>query len=164
LHRFDEAVAWFQQAFHLHKATGSTEGRAGVLANIGSVYARSGEREQALACLQRAIALSDETHAHWITVKAYRTLGSVHLQDGRWDDALASAEKARDLAEELGSKEDLGAAYRLLGEIATAHPESGLGDADFYLKKGLSLLEEVGETYELGRAASSLEAYRQTCE
>jgi tetratricopeptide (TPR) repeat protein len=113
--------------------------------------------------LRRAIALSDESHAHWITAKAYRTLGSVHLQAGRLDDALASAEKARDLAEDLGSKEDLGAAYRLLGEIAAVYPESSLEDADFYLKKGLALLEEVGETYELGRAASSLEAYRQTC-
>jgi DNA-binding SARP family transcriptional activator/Tfp pilus assembly protein PilF len=163
LHCFDEAVASFQQALHLHEITGSIEGRAGVLANIGSVYARSGELEQALACLQRAIALSGESHAHWITAKAYRTLGSVHLQAGRWDDALTSAERARDLAEELGSKEDLGAAYRLLGEIAALHPESGLEDADFYLKKGLALLEEVGETYELGRAASSLAAYHQTC-
>jgi tetratricopeptide (TPR) repeat protein len=163
LHRFDEAVDSFQQALHLYEETGSIEGQAGVLANIGSVYARSGELEQALTCLRRAIALSDESHAHWITAKAYRTLGSVHLQAGRLDDALASAEKARDLAEDLGSKEDLGAAYRLLGEIAAVYPESSLEDADFYLKKGLALLEEVGETYELGRAASSLEAYRQTC-
>jgi len=164
LHRFDEAVVSFQQALHLYEETGSIEGRAGVLANIGSVYARSGELEQALDCLQRAIALSNKSHAHWITAKAYRTLGSVHLQAGRWDDALASAEKARELAEELGSKEDLGAAYRLLGEIAAVYRESGLEEADFYLKKGLALLEEVGETYELGRAASTLEAYRQTCE
>jgi DNA-binding SARP family transcriptional activator/Tfp pilus assembly protein PilF len=161
LHRFDEAVASFQQALDLHKATGSIEGRAGVLANIGSVYARSGDLEEALAHLQRAIALSDASHAHWITAKAYRTLGSVYLQEGQWDEALASANRARDLAEELGSKEDLGAAFRLLGEIAAAYPEGGLGDADLYLKKGLALLEEVGETYELGRVASSLEAYRQ---
>ncbi len=162
LHRFDEAVASFQQALDLHEATGSLEGRAGVLANIGTVYARSGDLKEALACLQRAIALSDESHTHWITAKAYRTLGSVYLQDGRWDEALASAEKARKLADKLGSKEDLGAALRLLGEIAIAYPESGLGDADLYLEKGLALLEEVGETYELGRAESSLEAYRQT--
>jgi DNA-binding SARP family transcriptional activator/Tfp pilus assembly protein PilF len=162
LHRFDEAVTSFQQALDLHEATGSIEGRAGVLANIGSVYARSGDLEEALSCLQRAIALSGESHAHWIMAKAYRTLGSVYLQDGRWDEAMASAEKARQLAKELGSKEDLGAAFRLLGEIATAHPESGLGDADTYLKKGLALLEEVGESYELGRAESSLEVYRQT--
>jgi DNA-binding SARP family transcriptional activator/Tfp pilus assembly protein PilF len=163
LHRFDEAVASFQQALDLHDSTGSIEGQAGVLANIGTVYARSGDLEEALSYLQRATDLSNESHAHWITVKAYRTLGSVHLQGGQWEEALASAHKARSLAEELGSKEDLGAAFRLLGEIATAHPDSGLGDADRYLEKGLALLEEVGEIYELGRAESSLEAYRQTC-
>jgi DNA-binding SARP family transcriptional activator/Tfp pilus assembly protein PilF len=162
LRRFDEAVASFQQALDLHKATGSVEGRAGVLANIGSVYARSGDLEKALVYVQRAIALSDESHADWITAKAHRTLGNVYLQESQWDEALASANKARDLAEELGSKEDLGAAFRLLGEIATAYPESGLGDADLYFKKGLALLEEVGETYELGRVESSLEAYRQS--
>jgi DNA-binding SARP family transcriptional activator/Tfp pilus assembly protein PilF len=160
--RFDEAVSSFQQALDLHEATGSIEGKAGVLANIGTVHARSGDLEAALACLQQAIALSNESHAHWVTAKAYRTLGSVYLQAGKWDEALASAEKARHLAEGLGSKEDLGAAFRLLGEIAIANPEGGLGDANLYLTKGLALLEEVGETYELGRAESSLEAYRQT--
>jgi tetratricopeptide (TPR) repeat protein len=159
MRQFDQAVASFQHALHLHEATGSVEGTAGVLANIGSVYLRSGDLEGALDCLKRAIALSNESHAHWITVKAYRTLGSVYLQEGHWTEALACAEKARHLAEELGSKEDLGAAYRLLGEIATGYPESGLQAADHYLERALTLLQEVGETYELRRAEASLAAH-----
>jgi tetratricopeptide (TPR) repeat protein len=161
MERFDEAVASFQQALELHEATGSIEGAAGVLANIGSVYLRSGDLEQALAYLKRAIALSNEVHADWITAKAYRTLGNVYLRDGQWTQALASTQKARDLAEKLGSKEDLGAACRLLGEIAAAWPESGLGAADGYFEESLVLLREVGEQYELTRAMSSLEAYRE---
>ncbi|MGD8518240.1 MAG: tetratricopeptide repeat protein [Anaerolineae bacterium] len=162
LRRFDDAVAAFEQALALHKATGSIEGAAGVLANIGSVYAHKGDIVPALAHLTQAIELSNESHATWIMVKAYRTLGNTYLQDGQWDQALNAAEKARDLAETLGSKEDLGAAYRLMGEIAAANPESALGSADRYFERGLAMLQEVGEEYELGRLKTSLETYRST--
>ena len=81
---------------------------------------------------------------------------------GDYDRARQTAEEAVTLSKGCGAKFFLGCEFRLLGEIATAYPKGGLGDADLYLKKGLALLEEVGETYELGRAESSLEAFRQT--
>jgi predicted ATPase/DNA-binding SARP family transcriptional activator len=162
LQQFDASVASYQRALELHEATGSIEGAALVLANIGGVYAHSGNLEQALVYLERAFTLSDESHADWITARVCRTMGGVYLRNDQRHQALSAAERARNLAQTLGSKEDLGAAYRLLGEITAAWPESGLGAADDYFDKSVSLLRQVGEQYELTRALSSLEAYRQT--
>ena len=49
------------------------------------------------------------------------------------------------------------AAFLFLSACDTAEER-----AEKHYQAGLALLEEVGETYELGRAESSLEAYRQT--
>ncbi len=171
MERYDEAVEAFGRALELHEAAGSIEGAAGVLANIGGVYLRADALEvrapepstnldQALFHLKRALALSDETHADWITVKVCRTMGSVYLRRGDWEQALSSARRARYLAEALGSKEDLGAAYRLLGEIAAESRDVGLGPAEDYFQRSLDILRDVGEQYELARTLSSLDAYR----
>lgn len=170
MERYDEAVEAFGRALELHETAGSIEGAAGVLANIGGVYLRASALEteapesstkldQALSHLKRALALSDETHADWITVKVCRTMGSVYLRRGDWEQALSSADRARDLAEALGSKEDLGAVYRLLGEIAAESREVRLGPAEDYFQRSLDILRDVGEQYELARTLSSLEAY-----
>jgi DNA-binding SARP family transcriptional activator/Tfp pilus assembly protein PilF len=184
MERYEEAVDAFQQALELHRAAGSIEGAAGVLANIGGVYLRadasaelgtgsaaglgegaSAELEtnldRALAHLERALALSDESHADWITAKVLRTMGSVYLRQRAWNKASASARRARDLAETLGNKEDLGAAYRLLGEVAAAAPGQELGNAEAYFERSLALLRDVGEQYELARTQASLDAYRR---
>jgi DNA-binding SARP family transcriptional activator/Tfp pilus assembly protein PilF len=157
---FDVAIVSFEKALDLRRELGQIEGQAVHLANIGRVYVHKGDVKQARTYLEQAFALSEEIKANWVLIKVYRTLSEAAILQGEWSTALENARRAEALAEELGSKEDLGGVLRLLAEIAAAWSESQLGDPAEYFKRSITLLKEVGESYELAQAQKRFEQYQ----
>lgn len=160
---YHEAIESFQAALTIYEAMGQVEGIALICSNIGRTYAFSGDLEQAQHYLKRGLALSEESHTDWITVKIHRTLGNVFAQNKQWPQALTHARQAQTLAQTLGSDEDLGATLRLLGQIAQAWPESKLGNPATYFEQSITLLRQVGAQDELERAETAFATYQAIC-
>jgi tetratricopeptide (TPR) repeat protein len=159
---YPEAIKAFEAALAIYKEMGQVEGVALICSNIGRTYAFSGNLNQAQHHLQHGLALSQEAHTDWISVKIHRTLGSVFTQTDQWPEALAHARQAQQLAKTLGSDEDLGATLRLLAEIAAAWPASGLGEPNPYFEESIALLRRVGAQDELDRAEQTFHSFLLT--
>jgi tetratricopeptide (TPR) repeat protein/tRNA A-37 threonylcarbamoyl transferase component Bud32 len=124
-----DAMQWGHQAEALlHRLGDPPELEAPLRANLGVVHTRFGRYDDALAALQRAIAL--ETRPQHPQRAVYqRDLGNVHYRRGRWVDAEAAYELAITLGEAaLGPDHpenartinNLGEAHRVQGHLEAA--------------------------------------------
>lgn len=158
---YDGAIISFQKALELRKKLGQIEGQSVHLTNIGQAYLHAGNSVAARQVLNQALALCEQVHASWVTVKIQRTLSQTAILERDWQGALEYARYAERLAEELGSYEDLGIIYRLLGEIAAGWPESTLGEPLSFTRRSVNLLSQVGDQYELSLSRRNYEQQLQ---
>lgn len=159
---YDGAIISFQKALVLRIGLGQIEGQSVHLTNIGQAYLHAGNCEAARKVLAQALALCEQVHASWVTVKVQRTLSQAAIFEEDWQSALDYARHAKELAQELGSQEDLGVIYRLLGEIAAGWPKSGLGEPLPYSERSVSLLSLVGDQHELSLSRLNYEQQLRT--
>ena len=121
---YDEAMRYFQQAFHLIKKTDPP--KSFTLANqhnqIAKVYERTQEWEKAISHYNEAIILLDPAKAehHRYLIDFYHSLANIHLDNGDPEKALAYLDSAQTL--QKISPEHLYTNSRIL--------------AMYYLKKG----------------------------
>jgi eukaryotic-like serine/threonine-protein kinase len=97
LARYDEGLTWFEQADALLDRTGE-EGavRVSLLNNVGNVWHRKGDNEQALTYYQRTIALREQLEgADGPNLAIERVnLGNAQVGLGHYDEALISYREA----------------------------------------------------------------------
>ena len=124
-----DAMRWGRQAEALlHRLGDPPDLEAPLRANLGVVHTRFGRYDEALAALQRAIALETRPQHPQLAVY-HRDLGNVHYRRGRYVEAEAAYELAITLGEAaLGPDHpenartinNLGEAHRVQGHIAAA--------------------------------------------
>jgi transcriptional regulator with PAS, ATPase and Fis domain len=104
-----------------------------------------------------------------IISQTYRLLAELQIAEKQYDEALSSCEKALKVATSLGEKIEIGAIHRALGQIYTAKSVGVVGElarhelaqAKENFEKSISILEQIGAKFELGKAY--LEAGKSNC-
>jgi tetratricopeptide (TPR) repeat protein/tRNA A-37 threonylcarbamoyl transferase component Bud32 len=127
--RDHDAMQWGHQAEALlHRLGDPPELEAPLRANLGVVHTRFGRYDDALAALQRAIALETRPQHPQLAVY-HRDLGNVHYRRGRWVDAeaayalaitLGEAALGPDHPENARTINNLGEAHRVQGHLEAA--------------------------------------------
>jgi len=79
-----------------------------------------------------------------------RRLAEAELALGHQNEAMTQVQKSLDLAQRIGEKAEIGLSHRVISAIFHARKE--LADARRHGLKGIDILREVGDNYELGRS------------
>ena len=109
---------------------------------LGRLLHRVGDLDEAVAALNKVLALGEAHHDQEQIAMAYGNLGIVYQTRGDLDKAVEYYQKALTLHEGLGSKEGMAADYTNLG---IAHQTRGdLDKAVEYYQKALALHEGLG--------------------
>lgn len=127
--RDHDAMQWGHQAEALLNRLGDPpELEAPLRANLGVVHTRFGRYDEALAALQRAIALETRPQHPQLAVY-HRDLGNVHFRRGRWAEAeaayglaltLGEAALGPDHPENARTINNLGEVHRVQGDLEAA--------------------------------------------
>jgi tetratricopeptide (TPR) repeat protein len=149
-----KALALFQEAYEVAKETGDRNRVALLLTNLGETHGRLGDLGKATALLEQARDLADELGDKLVLAQAVRGLGKAYLAKGDAPKARACALHAVELLSETESKVELAVALRSLAEATTAAMPGTLGlrEASDYLRRSISILEEVRNEVELARS------------
>jgi tetratricopeptide (TPR) repeat protein len=159
--RFDEAESYLQDALTIledHPSDPAT--LASILARLGEHYERSGEHEQALEILSRALDLHLELfgRSHWGIAYVQERMAGVHRREGRFDEAerlLLDALKIHDSGVSSPAEARDGAtAYGLLLLRDMDRP----GEAEPYLRRAyeLGLSDQESSEATLNRVTHNL--------
>ncbi|GHO77935.1 hypothetical protein KSD_57060 [Ktedonobacter sp. SOSP1-85] len=123
----DQAVAFYEEALTLYRATGEKLFAAAVLSNLGMVAHYQGEHERALALYGEALALSRQSGDDWRTATVLNNLGMLLKDQGRYreatpltEESLALFRKAGDLNNAAGILNNLAILLMMQGEFAQA--------------------------------------------
>jgi class 3 adenylate cyclase/tetratricopeptide (TPR) repeat protein len=131
LGRFEEGVAYGEEALRLAEPNGTPFGRVTALAGLGSLYLRKGDHQAAIPLLERGLELCRTYPVNnWLpTVGA--SLGAAYAATGRVDEGIALLEQAVELDRRMGIvatlslwRVYLGDAYFRAGRVAEALGEA----------------------------------------
>jgi transcriptional regulator with GAF, ATPase, and Fis domain/uncharacterized protein HemY len=110
--------------------------------------------------LEKAVALAGELAPDSALMsQSWRRLAEVELELGYQDEAMRVAQKALDLAHRLNEKAEVALSHRVIAAIFLSRGEAV--DARRHAVKGIELLREVGDIFELGRSILAFGAIPQ---
>ncbi|MDD4051347.1 MAG: sigma 54-interacting transcriptional regulator [candidate division Zixibacteria bacterium] len=110
--------------------------------------------------LERAVALAAELAPESALMsQSWRRLAEVELELGYRDEAMRVAQKALDLAHRLSEKSEIAMSHRVIAAVFLSRGEAV--DARRHALKGIELLREVGDIFELGRSILTFGAIPQ---
>ncbi len=101
------------------------------------------EREKAVQCFRKAIALQTEFGLQFYLVNSLRNLGNVYYHQGRYKEAREYYEQSLGIAREIGDRSGEDKALRKMGNVLSC-----LGlyeEARKYYQEGLSIAREEGD-------------------
>ncbi len=151
----DDALAFYQEALLSLKKIAASDYVLGLLEmNLGATFIRRRELEEAARYLQSSQQRFAETQTREFLPELYRHQSRAALLNGKLYEAGSAAKKALHLSRELAMRDEEGAAQALLGEIALAQGDHD--DAMKWLTESVTILEEIGEEYLLGRSRFAL--------
>ena len=181
--RFAEADAALQRALDVHREIGAAVGMRSAHRSLGLLRWHEGRHQEALAHIERALAIDRERHDVGAIVGDLSNLGNVLKALGQHDAACARLLEAMELADAAGGTEDGGElALRrsfILHNLANVHremgqPERALDYLDMAIRLSLEKRLPIQLSYhytaaahiqlQLGRVDSSLEYYRSAVE
>lgn len=120
--------------------------------NMGAIYAGQGNIDSALKEFIKFQKISEKRNDKAGIALAVMDIGEIYARKGNYAKALEFNTKAMKLYEEAGYKSDLALAYYNQGYIYLSMAIKGLqkkktnlAAANFYLKKALTLHEQVGQ-------------------
>lgn len=82
LGRLEEARALLEEALHLHRQRGDTQGQARVMDNLACYWFRRGDLDRAEACCEEGLHLLDLQDEAFIRGTIYRELGRIYKARG----------------------------------------------------------------------------------
>ncbi|HEY7200218.1 MAG TPA: tetratricopeptide repeat protein, partial [Candidatus Dormibacteraeota bacterium] len=158
LGRYDEAVALAQRNLAYLRSRGEAFGLdvARQTVNLGLVYWRHGDLEQALGCFEQARAYGEAAGVRELAATASSNIGLVLTHLGRYGQALEACRSAAQQFRELGARERLATVEMNMGLLHVNRGE--FGDALQELLASRALCEELG--LEAKRAAVDLDLSR----
>ncbi|MBI2897466.1 MAG: protein kinase [Deltaproteobacteria bacterium] len=107
LGNLDRAVSFFSQALELAERTDDQVHAAGLLGNIGGIYARRREAAKARAFTERALKMSEEIGDRLGVARQSYNLATILLLEKQADDARMSFGRAYDAARRIGWREGM---------------------------------------------------------
>jgi tetratricopeptide (TPR) repeat protein len=140
--RFAEAFVYHQQALHLHEALNDTRGMSASHFEIGSIYERWGQAEQAVEHYRQASQIAEQYDYRYEKVEPVRHLALYALMQGDLDQALSYGQRALSLREEAEFKPYLPLDHLLLSNIYMARGDTA--SAQQHMQQATILAEEIG--------------------
>lgn len=157
LHRFLGTTAHHRDAETLHTNAARTPdlmARGRALANLGSVFWRTGRNELAQDNLEQALALHRESGDRDSEGRTLGHLGNLFERWGRYTDSRDHYERSVACFQEIGDRQGMGVSLVNLGVIheRLAHYE----DAIERYQQALVILHELGDRVGEGRVLSNI--------
>lgn len=157
--KFASALAYYDKAMQLCKEKKVLRGLTIFHTNAGQAALDMGDHHRAKIYLKKAIDLYNQLNTLWGRSTAEGYMALLYIKDGEYKEALDCLLRAQVYAEKLKSPYELGLLYRVKAEIkgSMRHNQSlakifskylplGLGE---YCDRGIALLKEVRESYEI---------------
>jgi tetratricopeptide (TPR) repeat protein len=135
LGRYEEAIAFQEQALAIYREIGHRGGEATSLNNLGNAYNSLGRYQDAIAFQEQALAIYREIGDRGGEESSLGNLGTAYESLGRYEEAIAFQEQSLAICRDIGDRGgeasslmNLGNAYRSLGryEEAIAFQEQAL--------------------------------------
>lgn len=147
-----DALTFYTEGLALAHQIGGSAWMMGVFEmNLGATYVRQKQPADALRHLKAGEAYFEKAGSRDFLPELYRHwAATLMLKKSHWQKASVRAQQALALAKEQQNQGEMGSCKRLLGELLLA-----MGDVDTAvatLQQSISLLESVGEAYELARS------------
>ena len=140
----DRAMDCRQQA--LAAAGEDPSWQAYLFHNIANVYARRGERSEAIDWMSRSVALAAKIGEQPTYAAGLQELGSLHLQNGQPDLAEDELRRALGIGEECGDKRRQTGALTGLGDLLRRRgDEKSRREALDCAERAMALARETGE-------------------
>lgn len=140
--KFAEAFRYHQQALQMREALNDTRGLSESHFQLGSVYERWGQAEQAVEHYRQASQIAEQHDYRYEKVEPVRHLALHALMTGDLDQALKYGQRALVLREEAGFKPYLPLDHLLLSSIYQARGETV--SAQQHMQQATALAEEIG--------------------
>jgi transcriptional regulator with PAS, ATPase and Fis domain len=165
MRKFKDAINFYEKALRLIFEKNYNREFAIYHEYSGELQFAHGNYEKAKNHYLDAIGIGEEIAPEsGIVSQTYRLLAELQIAEKQYDQALSSCEKALKVATSLGERIEIGAIHRALGQIYTARSvvvelaRHELTKAKENFEKSISILEQIGAKFELGKAY--LEAVR----
>src|SRR5206468_2651317 len=99
---YEQAIEYLQQALAIRREI-DRKGEGRTLKNLGVVYEKLGQQQQALTYDKQALGIAREVKDREGEGKALRNLGKIYLDSQRYDVALAALLLAQHILQEIRS-------------------------------------------------------------
>jgi CHAT domain-containing protein len=146
LSRFDEAIAWLDQAESVGRRIGADRMRERALGNLGVCYYRLGDFDRALYSLSASVALArrleDDYLPRWLN-----NIGNIHYRRGEFRQAISFYSQAADPA--LAVNDEYVLTIALYNLAATSLKTGDLASAESYNERALRLIRKSGDSVSL---------------
>ncbi len=155
------AVSLLQEALKLARKIGYRSALCYILNNLGEAALRAGEVVEAKSHLEEAMKVADDANERRALFDILRNLGKVALRESDREEALGFTNDAIQIATQLDSQLMLGLGMESLAELHAhfvfddEYRDESVALADECYRDAISLLREVGDEGELGKALSS---------
>ncbi|HEX6039010.1 diguanylate cyclase [Longimicrobium sp.] len=113
----ERALEYMERAAVRLRETGSLDGEATCLRDIGRVHERRGELDAALACYRQSLEKTRSLGARMFEAETLIRLGSLRVRMGEGDAGLADLHAALETVSELGARPQVYAAHEALTEV-----------------------------------------------
>jgi predicted ATPase/class 3 adenylate cyclase/Tfp pilus assembly protein PilF len=141
--RVEEAVAAFEQALALARATGDRRQEGVIVGSLGAMYQEQGKGSNAREYIETALLIAREVGNRRAEEGALIKLGVLEREQGRTERACSNFAHALAISREIGNRRDEGMA---LGGLGNVDLEQGrMEEARHSYEQALAVLREVGD-------------------
>ena len=152
--RYEEALAYYQQALAIAREVGDRAEEGTTLHNIGGVYHAQGRYEEALAYHQQALAIAREVGDRAGEGTTLTSIGLVYHAQGRYEEALGYYQQALAIRREVGDRAGEGVTLNNIGGVYDN--QGRYEEALEYYQQALAIAREVGDRAEEGRSLNNI--------
>lgn len=117
---FDSAIASYQKAENLYRATDNRRGLMYIYNNMSGVYLTYGNNPKALESLQKTVKLAKEFNFQVGVVSGLSNIGMVYLGQKEYEQAIDYLEEGKEIANEMGDSAQLGRIINNIGNVYKA--------------------------------------------
>lgn len=140
---WEGALRALKQASRVFEQVGNPTDIAGALNNIGYIYQRQGQLEQALSYYERTLILDEQVGNPASIATTLNNIGYIYDTQGKLARALSYYVRALTFYEQVGNPADIAGA---LNNIVYVYSSQGrLEQALSYYERALTLYEQVGD-------------------
>ncbi len=154
------AIADNRKALALAKRLGSSHEQARIELNLGLMYTKRGDEQQALEHLQSGLELAHAHHLGEHEISGQATLADLYVRQEQLSAAGIALTRAEELAREMDFITQLPEIYRLQAEVYLQ--EQQLTSAQVYVERSIQLAHDLSLSLEEGMSQRVLGEILQT--